>query len=302
MMQKKVSVCIPSYNGAPFIGETIQSVLNSEYRNIEVIISDDASNDGTVEIIESVHDQRIRLYQNEHNEGPVRNWNRAAVRATGEYVSLLNHDDLYGQFWLVFAMHHLERNSHIGWVSTAYRVIDAQGRPFDFVSRFQKTGEVPRDVAFLQTATLDGLGPGFVVRRKILEEVGYYDENAGPGADNDLFLRLSAKYPLFYSATYPHTSWRFHPHNLTHQCNPLEIGRECFYMLHKIFDDPSLSPELGKYKDVCIESFIRKAQKYAENRFRHKDEMTYRKLLTLIRFEIEKKGNRFLHNGHENLD
>jgi glycosyltransferase involved in cell wall biosynthesis len=301
MMQKKVSVCIPSYNGAPFIGETIQSVLNSEYRNIEVIISDDASNDGTVEIIESVHDQRIRLYQNEHNEGPVRNWNRAVTRASGEYVSLLNHDDLYGQFWLLFAVHHLEKNSHIGWAATAHSTIDTWGKSLAFISRFRTTGEIPIDLAFLETAKLNGLGPGFVARRRILEEVGYYDDNAGPGADNDLFLRLAAKYPLFYCATYPHTSWRFHGQNLTHRYDIFDQARNGFRTLKKVFSDPCLLPGLAKYSNICIENFSRKIMNYADNCLRRENEKKYWELLMLIRAEVGGKGGCLLFNRDETL-
>jgi glycosyltransferase involved in cell wall biosynthesis len=302
MMQEKVSVCIPSYNAARFIGATIKSVLDSEYRNIEIIISDDASTDDTVKIIESLQDRRIRLYQNGRNEGPVRNWNRAVTQATGEYVSLLNHDDQFGPFWPLFAVHHLERSPHIGWVATAFHVIDTWERPLALRSRFRTTGEIPKDVAFLETAKLNGLGPGFVVRRKILEEVGYYDENAGPGADNDLFLRLAAKYPLFYCATHPHTSWRLHEHNLTHRWGILEQARECIRMLKKIFSDPYLSPDLAKYSHVCIENFIHKSMDYAENCLRHEDEKTYRELLMLIRSEVEEKGVSPLFDNHEYLD
>jgi glycosyltransferase involved in cell wall biosynthesis len=294
MMQKKVSVCIPSYNAARFIGETITSVLDSEYRNIEIIISDDASTDDTAKIIESLQDRRIRFCQNGRNEGPVRNWNRAVTQATGEYVSLLNHDDLYGPFWILFAVHQLEKNPHIGWVATAHRTIDTWGRPVALTSRFHTTGEIPKDVAFLEIATLDGLGPGFVARRKILEEVGYYDEEAGPHADNDLFLRLAAKYPLFYCASWPHTSWRLHQHNLTHRVGILEQVRDSYRMLKKVFSDPCLSPELARYRNVCIENFMHKSMNYAENYLRHENEKTYRELLMLIRVEVEEKGDRLV--------
>ncbi|HUL32094.1 MAG TPA: glycosyltransferase family 2 protein, partial [Thermodesulfobacteriota bacterium] len=103
-MTKKVSVCIPSYNGARFIGATIKSVLDSVYQDFEIIISDDASTDSTFKVIESFHDGRISVYRNERNLGVVRNWNQALTKATGDYVGLLNHDDLYGPFWLTFAV------------------------------------------------------------------------------------------------------------------------------------------------------------------------------------------------------
>ena len=257
-MQKKVSVCIPSYNAAPFIGETIKSVLDSEYQNFEIIINDDASTDNTPAIIESVRDSRVSFYKNERNVGPVRNWNLAITKATGEYVTLLNHDDLFGPFWLTFAVYQLEKNPRIGWVATAFRRIDAEGKTLEIKSRFRTTGEIPKNEAFLEVAKLNGLGPGLVARRKILEEVGFYDENAGPGADNDLLLRLAMNYPL---VILPRTHTRrgdLHRGNLSHRLDPAEQIRECIRMLDKAFNDPCLPPELAKYKKECYENFFNK--------------------------------------------
>ena len=262
-MTKKVSVCIPSYNGARFIGATIKSVLDSVYQDFEIIISDDASTDSTFKVIESFHDGRISVYRNERNLGVVRNWNQALTKATGDYVGLLNHDDLYGPFWLTFAVHQLEKNPHIGWVGTAHHIIDADGRPLSVVSRFPATGEIPRTEAFLEIATLNGLG-GFVARRELLEEMGYYDVDAGASADNDLFLRLAAKHSLYYSATYPHTAWRLHADNLTHRWSLREQIAEGMRMLDKIFGDPCLPQELQQYKNICFNNFLHKVWVYAK--------------------------------------
>jgi glycosyltransferase involved in cell wall biosynthesis len=282
-MQKKISVCIPSYNAEPFIGETIKSVLDSDYRNFEIIVNDDASTDNTPAIVESIRDSRIRFYRNERNVGPVRNWNLAVTKAAGEYVSLLNHDDLYGPFWLTFAAHQLEKNPRIGWVATAFCVIDTTGRTSEIVSRFRTTGEIPREEAFLELAKFNGVGPGVVVRREILEEMGYYDENAGPGADNYLCQRLAMNYPLYYSAAYPHTSWRLHRDNLTHRIGPLQMAIEGFYMLERIFNDPRIPPELAKHKKECFEHCFNKAKVFADHTLRHRDEDTYRKVLAIMR-------------------
>jgi glycosyltransferase involved in cell wall biosynthesis len=263
-MTKKVSVCVPSRNGARFVGATIKSVLNSVYQDFEIIINDDASTDSTLSVVESIHDGRIRVYRNEQNLGAVRNWNRALAKATGDYVSLLNHDDLYGPFWLSFAVHHLEKNPHIGWVATAHHIIDADGRPLAVICRFPVTGEIPRTEAFLEIAKLNGLGPGFVARRELLEEMGYYDVDAGPQADNDLFLRLAAKHALYYSATYPHTAWRLHADNLTHRWSLAEQSLQGVRTLEKVFSHPCLPQELCRYKTKCLNYYLDKVKVRAE--------------------------------------
>jgi glycosyltransferase involved in cell wall biosynthesis len=263
-MTKKVSVCIPSYNGAQFIGETIKSVLDSVHPNIELIINDDASTDGTLDVIESFNDGRISIYQNAQNLGVVANWNMAVTRATGDYVSLLNHDDLYGPLWLAFTVYQLEENPHVGWVATAHRITDAAGRSLRVISRFPVTGEIPRTEAFLEIAKLNGLGPGFVARREILEEMGYYDLDAGPQADNDLFLRLAARHALYYSSSYTHASARLHAHNLTHRWSHTDQVLQGARTVNKVFSDPSLSEELRGYRAICLNNFLSKAAVQAE--------------------------------------
>jgi glycosyltransferase involved in cell wall biosynthesis len=224
---------------------------------LEIIINDDASTDGTRSIVDAISDRRVRFFQNSVNVGPVRNWNLAIKKASGEFVGLLNHDDLYNPFWLTFAVHSLKKYPHIGWVQSAFQIIDDKGQILQVISPFAETGEIERTEAFLRTATLNGLGPGFLVRRTILEMCNYYDPAAGPGADNDLYLRLAAKYPLYYSNT-PLVSWRLHSTNLTHRWGVSEQIVEGFYVLQKAFTDPSLSEELRLMRESCYDYFYRK--------------------------------------------
>jgi glycosyltransferase involved in cell wall biosynthesis len=255
----RVSVCIPSYNAARFIGETIQSVLDSTYRDLEVIVNDDASTDDTQRIVKAYcdADAHVRLYWNDCNVGPVRNWNRVIQRASGEFVGLLNHDDLYGPFWLVRAVHVLDKHPHIGWVMSAYRVIDDTGRTDHVTARFPQTGEIDCCEAFRCAATLDGVGVGYIARRVVLEQVGYYDEEAGPSADNDLFLRLAVKAPLYYT-TFPHVAWRWHADNLTRRWGLTEQVADCLRILRKTFGDESLPQELRAQEQSCYTYYYQK--------------------------------------------
>jgi glycosyltransferase involved in cell wall biosynthesis len=251
----KVSICIPTYNRSKYIGTTIQSVLDSSYSNSEIIISDNASTDNTTEIVESFADERIRFYRNEHNLGPIRNWNCALQRASGEFVGLLYSDDLYGPFWLTLAVHILEKNPHIGWVNTAFHLIDEEGTVRGAIRRFARSGEIDRSEAFLRVARLDGLGPAYIVRRRILEELEYYDETIGVSADNDLYLRLAAHYPLYYSANPHHAAYRQHTDNLSHDWPITAQVAEGIAILRKTFRDRRLPIELREHQEVCYHHF-----------------------------------------------
>ena len=92
-----VSVVMPSYNKKRFVEETIHSVAGQTYPNWELIIVDDCSTDGTYECLQrlAAADSRIRLYRNEENLGAAKTRNRCLDLASGDYVALLDSDDLW---------------------------------------------------------------------------------------------------------------------------------------------------------------------------------------------------------------
>jgi glycosyltransferase involved in cell wall biosynthesis len=280
-MMKRVSVCIPSYNGSKYIRQTIHSVLDSTYPHLEVIVNDDASTDGTDAMVRAISDDRVSFYQNEFTVGVPENWNRALEKSVGEYVGLLNHDDLYGSFWLAFAVHILEKYPHIGWVATAFRVVDDGGRVLGAVSRFPETGEIATERAFLCISRLDGLGP-YIARREILEEIGRYDPDAGPSADNDLFLRLVSRYPLYYSANPQHAAWRLHTGNLTHRWGVVEQTKDSLSILEKAFGDETLPRELRRYRRRSYSYFYQKVMCRAQECLEKNDLETALELVRLV--------------------
>src|SRR5262252_5126206 len=95
-MSPSVSVCIPTYNGARYIHECIESVRIQTYKNMEIIVVDDQSEDETPLIVEEYarRDSRIRLFVNEVNLGLAPNWNRCVELSTGEWIKFVLQDDL----------------------------------------------------------------------------------------------------------------------------------------------------------------------------------------------------------------
>lgn len=93
--QPLVSICIPVYNKEKYIEETIQSVLSQTYENWELIFCDNASTDGTVNIIKRyLTDKRIKIYQNVENYGLAYNYQKVFSFATGKYQKMLFADDI----------------------------------------------------------------------------------------------------------------------------------------------------------------------------------------------------------------
>lgn len=90
----KISVCMASYNGSSYIVEQVQSILAQLSMNDELIISDDNSSDDTLELIESINDNRIIVLTN-NNKGHVTNFENAIKSSTGDYIFLSDQDDIW---------------------------------------------------------------------------------------------------------------------------------------------------------------------------------------------------------------
>jgi len=105
----KVSILIPVYNREDFISECIQSALDQTYTDFEIVVADNASTDGTWEICRRFAevDRRVRIFRNETNVGPVRNWLRCVSEARGEYGKILFSDDLMYPAFLEKALPYL---------------------------------------------------------------------------------------------------------------------------------------------------------------------------------------------------
>lgn len=90
-----ISICIPVYNSVKYIEHCINSWLNQTYKNIEIIVQDDCSNDGTWELLVNTYSRKneVKLYRNTINLGIGNNWNEAYSKCKGNYIVIFNADD-----------------------------------------------------------------------------------------------------------------------------------------------------------------------------------------------------------------
>ena len=92
-LQPKISICIPTYNRKEYLGQALESALAQRYENFEVVVVDDGSTDGTQEMMQSIHDARIRYIRNATNRGRPYTRNKCIEEARGEYILWLDDDD-----------------------------------------------------------------------------------------------------------------------------------------------------------------------------------------------------------------
>jgi len=118
IMTPKVSVLICTYNAENCISTTLQSVLDQQYWDLEILILDNASQDKTLDVINTYKDSRIHLYPSETNLGPYRGLNFLLDKAQGQYIAILDHDDLWHPEKLTKQIVFLEKNKKYIWCGT----------------------------------------------------------------------------------------------------------------------------------------------------------------------------------------
>ena len=124
LVQDKVSIITPAYNAERFIEETIKSVLNQTYENLEMIIVDDCSNDNTESIVRKYMeiDNRIIYKKLSGNSGAAVVRNEAMNIASGRYIAFLDSDDLWDKDKLELQIAFM-KEKNIGFSFTGYRLI-----------------------------------------------------------------------------------------------------------------------------------------------------------------------------------
>jgi glycosyltransferase involved in cell wall biosynthesis len=128
-----VSVGLPVYHDKGFLREAIDSILGQEYRNLELIVSDDASNAATEAICReyAARDPRVRHHRAERNRGAVANFNRAFELARGEYFMWAAYDDVRHPQYLRRCVAALEAHPSAVLCCTEVRLIDERGQDLD---------------------------------------------------------------------------------------------------------------------------------------------------------------------------
>jgi glycosyltransferase involved in cell wall biosynthesis len=199
-----VCICIPTYNAAATIRETLESILAQTYSNLVVHVSDNASTDDTLKVIESIEDPRITIHRNTENVGGEGNFNRCIQLAEGKYTAIFHADDLYEREIVAKQVARLEADQTLGAVFTAATTIDEQGKPFAIIGR--PVG-VKQDACIYQfteliKAVLEKSNflvcPSVMVRTYIYQEevVHWRGDLFRSSADLDVWLRIASKHPI----------------------------------------------------------------------------------------------------------
>lgn len=187
-MGKLVSIVLPVYNGARFLRESIESILNQTYTEWELLILDDCSTDETpgISLEYAGSDKRIHYYRNEKNLRLPGNLNRGFSLATGEYLTWTSDDNCFRPTALERMVSALDSNPEIGLVYASYQLMDENGLLKEILTA-DRDGES-------HILGSNVVGACFMYTRSVYEQVGDYDVDLMLVEDFDYWQRVMMKF------------------------------------------------------------------------------------------------------------
>lgn len=183
-----VSVVTPSYNAMPYIKDNVESIQSQEYHNIEHIVIDGGSTDGTVEFLQS---QPHLVWVSEPDCGQSHALNKGFRRARGEIIGWLNADDSYQPGSVTTAVRYLMDHQDVYLIYSDLQIIDEDSQPVGI------TKAQPFDLnTFIFSNYINQ--PTVFMRRRIIEKLGGVDENLHYTMDRELWLRAGLVFNMRY--------------------------------------------------------------------------------------------------------
>ncbi len=228
-----VSVVIPNYNYARFLSQAIDSALSQTYSNVEVIVVDDGSSDGSLDVLHS-YQGRVRWFV-QRNKSVAAARNLGIRESHGDLVAFLDADDVWEPNKLAEQVP-LFDDSVVGMVYCGVRYIDEDGNSLG-ITTDGLSGKILRELALLRTPGL-AAGSSSVVRRECLDRVGLFDVALSTSADWDFLRRIACHYQILMVRE-PLVLYRQHASAMHRDVGLFE--RDMIHAFSKMFADPAAS-------------------------------------------------------------
>jgi len=251
-----VSIIMPVYNGERFLRQAVQSVLDQDYPNWELVAADDGSTDQTSQVIHSFHDSRIR-YSYKENGGQASALNHALDLAEGEFVTTLDADDWLSPGNLGARVRCLEKQpEHDAVYSDGFYTYE-DGRPLARFSDYCASNVTGDLFGLLLTSNMFGTGAAVLIRSDVIQRRSLrYDEAIFYCQDWDFYLRL-AETASFAYLNEPVVYYRLHSANMTMQA-PSERKRNALvFTRQKVMRSTRFEQASNEEKSRFFDNFLR---------------------------------------------
>ncbi len=243
-----VTVITPSFNQVDYIGYTINSVLQQSYPNVELLVFDGASTDGTVERLASYQDERLK-WVSEPDRGQSHAINKGLQQAAGGILTYLNSDDLLTPDAIEQVVMRFQADKQTDLIYGDCQFIDATGSPVQVV----RSNPFLLDRAILAQQAINQ--PGTFWRREVTETIGMMDETLHYTMDIDYWIRAAlADFELVYVPGV-RAKFRLHAESKT-VSQSHKFWQDWLTVLDKIFDQEQIAPVLEAVREEAY-SYVR---------------------------------------------
>jgi glycosyltransferase involved in cell wall biosynthesis len=200
----KVTIVLPTHNGAKYLRQSIDSCLNQTYSNLELIIVDDGSTDETPSLIKSYNDKRIKFLRHKKNVGLPRALNSGFRYASGDFLTWTSDDNQYLPTAIEEMISFLAKNKGFGFVYADYISFNLQTGH----KELRKLPDIPN------IRVQNDIGACFLFTRQVWREVGEYNPNYSLVEDYDYWIRVWQRFKVKH---YPRVLYIYgeHPKSLT---------------------------------------------------------------------------------------
>lgn len=191
----KVSIVIPVYNGSNYLREAIDSALAQTYKNVEVIVVNDGSNDeGKTEAIAKSYGDKIRYYYKE-NGGVASALNLGILKMTGEYFSWLSHDDVYYPNKIEVQINYVKNHNGNIILYSDYDFIDGESR---FISTVRIYHIDPKQFRYALISSYPINGCTALIPKFCFDKMGFFKENLKTTQDYEMWFRMAKKFEFYH--------------------------------------------------------------------------------------------------------
>lgn len=231
-----VSVIVPSYNGARFLPESLDSILAQSYPNVEIFLLDDASTDETPAVA-ARYAGRINYVRQPVNLGQFDNVNDGIARARGDLIAVYHADDVYLPHIVEREVAYLEAYPNVAAVFASDVFVDATGREYGRLTLPPEVrGELPLQYPTILNALLTYknrflVGPSAMVRASVYASVGRYrEERYRIASDLEMWMRIARRWPIAVLEDHLMKYRHFHG-NASQQFEYLRTGPDAYFFL-----------------------------------------------------------------------
>ena len=178
------------YNEEEYIADAVNSILRQTVQSLELLVYNDCSSDGTLQILRRIEDPRLRIIENKENCGLTKNLNKGLELARGRYIARMDGDDISKPERFARQIHYLETHPEVMLISCQTETFGMRS----LRSRFPESSEYIRCCMLVRPVLAH---PGYMMRRELTSQFHYrYDESFRSAQDYDFAARVGARFPL----------------------------------------------------------------------------------------------------------